>query len=472
MKVCLIVEGAYPYLTGGVSSWIQQLIGYMPNTEFVVQALCANRQTKQEMRYKPPDNLTEIRNVYLSDEDYIGKGKTAPCSGMQWEKTLRDLLFRERVDWEALFDLFQQSRPSLNSLLGGKAFLETVLEYCQRHLQQVVFTDVLWTMRSMYLPVFQCLCSQPLKADLYHAVSTGYAGILGSYQSRLYQAPFLLSEHGIYTREREEEIIRASWVQGIYKDLWIQQFRKISTCSYLYATAVTSLFEEARELQIELGCQRSKTLVIPNGVRVSRFEGKPAADNSFYVNVGALLRVTPIKDVKTLISAFAIAKSKDERLKLWIMGPLDENPDYVAECQSLVRTLGVEDIVFTGPVDSSEYIAKMDFMVLTSLSEGQPLTILEGFAAGKPSIVTNVGSCRELVEGKGEDTAAAGFVTPPINPELSAAAMLRLAGDPALRKKMGQAGKRRVQKYYNEAEILDKFVDLYQSLFRAKAASL
>ena len=98
------------------------------------------------------------------------------------------------------------------------------------------------------------LKSRTAKADLYHTASSAMPPSGAVCSDIFIKKPFILSEHGIYTREREEEIIRADWVRGIYKDLWIQQFRKIGICGYQYADKVTSLFEDARQFQIELGC--------------------------------------------------------------------------------------------------------------------------------------------------------------------------------------------------------------------------
>ena len=89
----------------------------------------------------------------------------------------------------------------------GKEFLKMVMEYYRSNFKRVVFSDFLWTMRSIYLPLFSILTSTVPKADLYHCLSTGYAGVLGCMCKYFYDKPLLISEHGIYTREREEEII-------------------------------------------------------------------------------------------------------------------------------------------------------------------------------------------------------------------------------------------------------------------------
>ena len=274
-----------------------------------------------------------------------------------------------------------------------------------------------------------------------------------------------MSEHGFYTREREEEIIKADWVQGVYKDLWIAQFRKIGDCCYRYADKVTSLYPDGRRIQIESGCPEEKTIVIPNGIDPARFStAAPKSEDDSYINVGALLRVTPIKDVKTMIRAYALAKGRCTNLKLWIMGSLDETPDYAKECQDLVKELGVQDVVFTGPIRPEDYIGKMDMMILSSLSEGQPLSILEGFTARKPFIVTNVGNCRGLIEGERDVWGPAGIVVPIMGVSKMAEAILRLTDDPELRRKMGEIGNRRVRQFYDESDIMNRYRKVYEEM--------
>jgi polysaccharide biosynthesis protein PelF len=466
MRVCLIVEGAYPYVRGGMSSWIQQLMLHMPDVEFIVQSIAATREDQREFKYKIPDNCTEIQEVYLMDDDYVNDKKQSRIrmNDQQYD-AFEALMFGGNPDWETIIRFFGEQDVSLNAVLSGEDFLSMTLNYYEQHHNRVVFTDFLWTMRSMYLPLFTILKSRVADADIYHSASSGYAGIWASLQRVLTGKPFLMSEHGIYTREREEEIIKADWVKGIYKDLWINQFRKVGDCCYKYADRVTALYEGARQFQLDLGCPEEKTLVIPNGMDPARFANCPKKDsNDTYINLGALLRVAPIKDLKTMINAFALAKQVDPRLKLWIMGGLEEAPEYANECMNLVEALHVQDVVFTGLVNAADYIGKMDIMLLSSLSEGQPLTILEAFTAKKPFITTDVGNCRGLLEGEFDNYGAAGIVVPIMNETKLAKAILELAEDPALRQRMGEIGYRRVIEHYDEDECYMRFYDLYKEM--------
>lgn len=466
MKVSLIIEGAYPYVNGGMSNWVQTLMLRMPEVEFVVQSIAATRDQTKEFKYKIPENCSKIQEVYLMDDDYVGNKtqKRLTMTGEEYE-AFESLLFGANTDWDVIIRFFAEREVSLNALLSGEDFLSMVLNYYQRHYDRIVFTDFLWTMRSMYLPLFTMLKASTLEADIYHSASAGYAGIWASLQKVRYNKPFIMSEHGIYTREREEEIIKANWVKGIYKDLWIDQFHKIGDCCYQYADVVTSLFNDARQFQLELGCEEEKTIIIPNGMDPERFADCPGkAEDDPYINVGALLRVTPIKDVKTMISAFALAKQKNERLKLWIMGDLSEAEDYAAECMQMVREMSIPDVEFTGVINAKDYIGKMDIMLLSSISEGQPLSILEAFTAKKPFVATDVGNCRGLLEGEFDDYGPAGIVVPIMGVSAMSRAILRLAEDEGLRREMGEHGFRRVRDFYDEQVCFERYKRLYDTM--------
>jgi glycosyltransferase involved in cell wall biosynthesis len=466
MKICMVAEGCYPYVVGGVSSWIHSIIKAFPEHEFLVLAILANRSYRGKFAYELPENLTQVYEVYLEDFDWLSRKtdrkRRKQLNPEEYEAVL-SLLINQNVKWDVLFDLFQDGKFSLNEFLMGPEFLRAVRECYQINEPEAVFSDFLWTMRSIYLPLFLALKTEIPRADLYHCVATGYAGVLGSMAKARYGCGLLISEHGIYTREREEELIRAKWVAGIYKNVWIDQFKKMSRLAYAKADCVTSLYEHARKLQIELGCDEELTMVTPNGIDEKRFVGTPgekvAEENM--VHIGAVLRVTPIKDVKTLIRAFAFAKERVSNLKLWIMGPMDEDEQYAAECFEIVETMGIKDIVFTGRVNVTEYLWQMDMTILTSISEGQPLTILESYAAHKPVIATDVGNCRGLIFGEDDGIGPSGILTHVMNVEEITAAMVEMATDEKKRLEYGENGYQRMMKRYKLSDMQGTYRNIY-----------
>lgn len=466
MKICMIVEGCYPYVVGGVSSWVQSMIQSYKEHEFIILAINTNREDSGKFAYTIPENVSEVRELYLQDVDWVGKRRKKKFHLKSEEiEALRSLILGEEIQWKEIFNVFESGRKSINMLLMSSEFFYLAKELYDSKYSNVLFSDFLWTLRSMYLPLFYVLNFDIPKADIYHSVATGYAGIFASMGKLQYGGASLISEHGIYTREREEELIKAKWVKGEYKDIWIEQFNKMSICAYQYADKVTALFAHARELQIELGCPKEKAVVVPNGVNTHMFEDiKGRNEDDTYINAGAILRVTPIKDVKTMLQAFAYAKQKDNRLKLWIMGPMDEDPQYSSECVLLAQSLGLEDIEFTGRVQVKDYIGRMDMLLLTSISEGQPLTILEGFCAKKPCIATNVGNCSGLILGERDEYGPAGIITPVMSVEKIGEAILRLAQDEKLRILMGEIGYKRCNEFYRKEQMIETFGQIYEEL--------
>ena len=465
MRICFIAEGCYPYVVGGVSNWLHSMIQTFPDQEVILLTVIANRSLSGQFAYELPKNVTEVHELYLEDVDWgsVNKHNKTRLQPEEY-RALRSLLLNQDVEWGALFDFFKTSEISINRLLMGEDFYHAVLDCYNIQYPDIVFSDFLWTMRSMYLPLFLTLSMEIPQADVYHAVSTGYAGILGCMGKHFYPSQLIISEHGIYTREREEELIKAEWVQRLYKKIWIRQFKKISQVAYQMADIVTSLYQDARQLQIELGCPEEKTVVTPNGIHYQRLEqlAGVSPENEGYVHIGAVLRVTPIKDVKTMIQAFAYAKERQPELKLWIMGPFDEEPEYAAECFHMVEVMGVQDIVFTGKIQVTDYLGWMDATILTSISEGQPLTILESFAARVPVIATNVGNCRGLLYGEEDDFGPAGIITHVMNVQEIAEAMIYMARNPEQRKRMGEAGYRRVMQRYKIEDMKRSYELIYR----------
>lgn len=468
MKVCIVAEGCYPYVVGGVSGWINSMIKSFPNVEFIILTIIANRSMRGKFVYELPENVTQVYELYLEDVEWKQtKRKKQKVSKKEYQEIL-NMILNQETDWDVVFDFFQKEHVSLDEFLMGKEFLHMVQECYKNRYENIVFSDFLWTMRSIYLPLLRTLKMDIPKADLYHCVATGYAGVLGIMAKHFYGSSVLVSEHGIYTREREEELIKAKWVQGIYKDVWIEQFKKMSLLAYRRADMVTSLYQHARSLQIDLGCPAEKIRVTPNGIQtatLANLEGKSKEEENM-IYVGAVLRVTPIKDVKTMIQAFAFAKKKVPNLKLWIMGPTDEDEEYAQECFNLVEALGVSDIVFTGRIQIKDYLGKMDFTILTSISEGQPLTILESYAAHKPVIATDVGNCRELIFGNDDGFGAAGILTHIMNLEEIAEAMVELSVNEKERLEMGEAGYKRVMAFYRIEQMKAVYSDIYKQFAR------
>ncbi len=465
MRVCMILEGSYPYVFGGVSSWMHQYIQAMPDTEFVLWCIGAKSQDKGKYKYKLPDNVVQVNEVFLDDALRL-KLKNKNRDKIRLSKTqkreLSNLLTGEKTEWDVLFEMFEKDKISPISVLMSPVFLDLLIKICEEKFPYISFAEYFHTIRSMMLPELYLLTQEIPKADIYHATATGYSGLLGSLAKWKYNKPFILTEHGIYTREREEELLRAEWVIPYFRKQWIDLFYSFSDCAYVHADRVTCLFSRAMEIQRELGCDIDKQRVIENGVHYERFCNIPDKKENGWIDIGAVVRIAKIKDIKTMIYAFAEVKDKVKTARLHIMGDVDDE-EYYEECKILVEQLGVKDIIFTGVVNVVEYMENLDFTILTSISEGQPLSVLESFAAGRPCVTTDVGCCLELLS-RDDEFGPAGICVPPMHRERLALAMIELCRNKDIRTQMGENGRNRAGKYYTHEISMDKYRKLYQEV--------
>jgi glycosyltransferase involved in cell wall biosynthesis len=467
MRICIIAEGSYPYVTGGVSSWIQTLVGAMPQHEFIIFAIGAKEELRGKFKYKLPDNIVEVKEVFLdSYRNESGDPRLQFNLTPEENILITNFITGSHFDWNELFAFLENSKEhTVSEFLMSKDFFDIIKNLCEEKFPNVFFNDFFWTIRSMILTLFEVLRNDIPKADIYHSVSTGYAGVIASFGKYKYNAPMILTEHGIYTREREEELIKADWVAGYFKDLWIDFFHSLSRCAYTLSDQVVSLFDRNKEIQIELGCPEDKICIISNGVNCKNYEDivlKKDDDN--ISNIGAILRVVPIKDVKTIVQGFAIACERMKNIHLYIMGPEDEDILYTEECKSLTKSLDLKNVTFTGPINIKDYVGKMDILVLGSISEGQPLAVLEGMACGKPHILTDVGSCKELMYGRDNDTAEAGIVVPVMDYEALGTAIVKLVGNKNIMEEMGKNAYKRVSEKYTIDNFIESYVKIYDEV--------
>ena len=469
MKVCMIFEGSYPYIHGGVSSWAHNLIRDLPDVEFVLWCIGAKEEDRGNFCYELPDNVSDVHEVFLDTAlklKYSRRYRDGFFTAKQHEE-LSNLFVSKKVDWDVLFELFQKRHINPADLMVSDIFTDLLMRDCETYYPNVGFSDYFYTVRSIVMPILFLIGQTVPDADMYHAVSTGYAGALGSLAAWKTGKPFLLTEHGIYTREREEELLRADWLVPRFRTLWIDFFYTLSDCAYSHASRITSLFQGAKHIQHEIGAAAERQLVIPNGIHEERFMDLPLKEeDENEIAIGAVVRIARIKDLKTMIYAFIEAEQILEVAKLYILGDTDDE-EYREECVRVVRQSGFEDrIIFTGMVDVREYLQKFDFTLLTSISEGQPLSILESLAAGRPCIATDVGCCRELLLAE-DGHGTAGMIVPPMNATLLANAIVLMGGDAYLRQHMAENGRARVNAFYTNRKMVSSYRRMYEEAWQA-----
>src|SRR5690606_24470193 len=130
------------------------------------------------------------------------------------------------------------------------------------------------------------------------------------------------------------------------------------------------------------GAPEERTRIIGNGVQLERFRrAREARAEAIPRVIGLIGRIVPIKDVKTFVRAIQLVARELPDVEGWIIGSSEEDPAYEDECRALAASLGVgERVRFLGHQSVVDVLPKLGLLMLTSISEAQPLAILEAFA--------------------------------------------------------------------------------------------
>jgi glycosyltransferase involved in cell wall biosynthesis len=487
--VCLLIEGGYPYVLGGVASWTDTLIRSLPGLRFHIVAFIISRQDRT-IRYALPPNVLGVTDVLLDDAT---PGRFFSRAGLEridrLIKQCRTILMADDgTEFSLLMRELEQSGLGCRALLDTRRAWACMEQAYEIMLPNAPMIDFFWTWRFLVRSLIAISAAPLPKAQVYHAISTGYAGLFGARAKGATGRPLLLTEHGIYTNERRIEISVADWIYdsgaggfGVstrapeLRDVWQSAFASFSRIAYNSADVITTQYRANQLLQLQDGAPEHKLRIIPNGIDVEKIAKVPPEMGARRPRVLLVGRIVPIKDIRTFILAAAILRDFVPDVEAMIIGPDDEDPIYAAECKALVKSHGLEDVVkLLGRVGSIyEYFSRCDVVALTSISEAQPLVILEAGAAGLPVIVTDVGSCREIVEGDPNDptSEAGGFVVPACDPQAVAESAAKLLLDPELRLRMGRTLQARIRSKYDQKRVRQMYESLYLSCFDARTSA-
>ncbi|RNC69598.1 MAG: DUF3492 domain-containing protein [Desulfuromonadales bacterium] len=490
VDIMLLLEGTFPYVSGGVSSWVYQIILAFPEYRFGALFIGSSRADYNGLKYDLPPNLVHLECHYLHDE--LAMPAIHPMVGNDAAfETVRRIhgwfLHGDPTTLDSAlktpnFYLDATNGANFEQFLYSEKSWKLICDLYQERCSDPSFVDYFWTVRNMHTPIWllASIAKRLIPARVYHTVSTGYAGFLGSLLHYSSGRPLILSEHGIYTKERRIDIFKSDWIQdnrnalqkdptevSYYRDLWIRFFETIGRFCYGAADRIVALYEGAREQEIGDGAPHERTMVVPNGINIAQFatlrERRPETPPPVLTLLG---RVVPIKDIKTFIRALRLVANSLPEVQGWIIGPEDENPDYAAECRALAESLQIDsNLSFMGFRNPMEIFPDTGVMILSSVSEGLPLVILEAFAAGIPVVATDVGACRQLITGHGQEDEAigsAGGVVSINNPHDLAQEALRLLEDPVRWNCASQAAITRVERYYTQQQMFDRYRHMYQ----------
>lgn len=453
MEVCIISENSYPTSRGGVSEWCHSLIRRMKKVQFNIFSLSA----ESKPRYPLPNNINEVvieplHSPYfedcLTDESYV----------KSLLQELKLVLLGEPLNCEQIIRLLKKCKFKGEELLGSDANWNTAVKYYKERFSEKPFAPFYLSWASLFYLLYKILefAGNVPESDIYHALNAGYAGLLGCLSKLNTGGSFIVTEHGLYLKERNFELEYSEipdWLHGMYEKF----FESLVRTSYRYADTVTSVCQDHTRLQRGIEPDIKKLRVVYNGIDTKKFHFskllKKNAGEPF--SIGTVTRITPIKDILTFIRAAKHVLQK-YKAKFYVIGEVQDE-EYFEECQELMEELELEPYVeFTGFQNSLDWYPKLDVFVLPSLSEGFPLTILEALSCRVPCVATDVGGIPEILE---ED-----FLVQKWDPEGLAEKICWLLENPVKSRRIGIEGREMVESKFSLSRMVHGYRELYEAM--------
>ncbi|MFE5912370.1 glycosyltransferase [Streptomyces wedmorensis] len=313
-------------------------------------------------------------------------------------------------------------------------------------------------------------------ADLCHAAAGGTTALPGLLAKRFFGTPLLVTEYGVRLRAHYLSTAGAERSAPL-RALLAALHGRLASETYRQADLLTPGNAHARRWQEKCGADRDRIRTVHPGMAAGRFaevgEDEESGDPATLVWVG---RVEPAKDLIALLHAFAEIRARQPDARLRIVAVPVREPGggaYLAHCKGLAAQLFPDEAagahaVGENPVTFEELggpeaptledtYASGAVVVLSSVVEGFPASLVEAMFCARATVSTDVGAVVEIIGGTG-------LVVPPRNPRALADACLALLRDPERRHRLGAAARARALELFTVEQNLAAFRGIYLEL--------
>lgn len=518
VRIGLLTDGGYPYATGESRLWCDRLVRGLAQHEFDIYALSRSARQEGTGWIRLPPSVQRVRTAPLWSAEGDGRAYgrrerrrftghfgdliTAVCTpdGQAAGSAGDDDARSVSAFAEGLYGLAELAREhgGLATALRSEAAVRILEAAChapgaRRSVRgatvpdYLVFADQLErALRPLSLDWYD---DDGLGAvDLCHATTGGSAALPGLLAKRFFGAPLLVTEYGVQLRAHYlaagpggDAPLRAP-VRAL-----LAAFQgRLAAEVYRQAAVITSGNTHARRWQERCGAARAKLRTVYPGMETERFAalgesgesgeggaGGEGGDPNTLVWVG---RIEPAKDLISLLHAFADIRKEEPAARLRIIGAAARGAEataYLAHCRALAAQLfpdeaadahavgdncvSFEEVGGPGAPELVDAYAAGGVIVLSSIIEGFPVSLVEAMFCGRATVSTDVGAVVEVIGGTG-------LVVPPRNPRALADACVALLRDPERRGRLGAAARARALELFTVEQNLAAFRGIYLEL--------
>ncbi len=502
LSVLLETEGTYPFVGGGVSTWcdilVRELNGLQGETDkrvdYHVCAITGDPNVK--LKYQLMDNVKQLIHVPLWGTEepaefilpdvpfsdiYQRKQDTTPqiieekfiplfrrfLEGMEeiepdmtpYGRTIHELYhYFQQYDYVESFKAQQVWEVFQHEML--RPYRERPDDFLPEEMPNIydLTTALLWLNKLLMI------LNAPIpNTDVTHATIAAFVGLASVIAKLEYGTPMLLTEHGVYIRERYIHV-SATDLTYFLKRFLINLSALMSRLCYAYADQISPVCNFNQKWERLYGVPEEKLLTIYNGVNPKLFVPGPKPEKSQgRPTVVAAARIFPLKDILTMIRTAAVVRQTIPDVRFTVYGSLTADPPYVEKCRALIAELELEETFELAGYhnEPAKIFVEGDISILTSISEGFPYTVLESMSCGRPVVATDVGGVREALEGFG-------VVCKPGDPADLAAGVIKLLQNDEQRQTLGRKARNEVLAKYRTSRSVDAYWGSYRRLAEEK----
>ena len=485
LSVLMTTEGTYPYNAGGVSTWCDALLRNTPDIRWTLLPLMMNPHIEQ--KFDPPSNVRKILSVplwgteepaeFITDipfaQLYDRKRRTTAADiEREFVPLLRDLIGvicgnpadsptfgRVLVALEDYFRVYDYNE-TFKSRPAWREFSRQVVESSSRRGSSLddstspTLFDLTECLRWLYHFLIVLNVRVP-KVSVTHSTAAAFCGIPCITAKVRDGTPMLLTEHGVYLRE---QYLFLSRFRRLFfcKQFLLNLITAVARANYHFADVIAPVCHYNTRWEVAHGTPQQKIRVVYNGVDPDLFQPVPKLHGD--PHIVATARIDPLKDIETLLRVAARMKKTHPRAKFSVFGAVADEA-YYRRCLALRKHLGVENSVSLGTAvdDVVSAYRDADVVLLTSISEAFPYSVIEAMACEKAVVASDVGGVGEALEG-------CGVLVKPRDDETFALEVARLLDDTPLRLRLGARARARVIEDFRLDHSIARYLDLYRGL--------
>ncbi|WP_031427253.1 GT4 family glycosyltransferase PelF [Flavimarina sp. Hel_I_48] len=488
-SILLILEGTYPFNGGGVSTWAHILCNRVSCVDYKLYSI--NSDFEDKPRYELSKNISEVLQVPLwtPDEpyDYRSYGEEYYKTVGKKEWTTGAVVKRKFVPiFKDLLKIIYSDEPNMPEL--DAIFKKLWLYFEHYDYKETIRNEFVWItyrdtvsklivgernpdaslidltigLRWIYRFLIPLAIVNVPKVDIAHLTLSGFVIIPALIANYKYGTKIMLTEHGVFIRERLLAINNSEY-PFFLKNLLIKFSEAMARLVYYKSEKIISVNNFNRKWEIMYGADPRKIQVVYNGIDTDLFKPKAKPDHlSAIPTVVAAARIFDLKDIVTMIQSCAVVIKEIPNVQYLIYGDDQAVPEYTEECLILIKELDLErNFKFMGPrPDPHNIFPEGDISILTSISEGFPYTVLESMSCGVPVIATDVGGVSEAL-GEG-----CGFACKPKDPEEIGARVIEVLKNVDLRERMSKNARRRVLENFTIDTFINQYEEVYESVLK------